>query len=148
MRPTLPCCWRKRARSINASSPSEFGLAGEARPASLPEARRKECTERNAALLAKVPRGTVPQFVDSIDYAVKKIGVDHVGIASDFNHGGGVIGWDNEGEALNVTVELLRRGYSEKNIGKLWAAIFCVYGRRRRACRTKKRRVGRPFTDY
>jgi len=71
-----------------------------------------------------VPRGTVAQFVDTIDYAVKKISVDHVGIASDFNHGGGVVGWDNEGQALNVTVELLRRGYSENDIGKLWGGNF------------------------
>jgi len=54
---------------------------------------------------------TVAQLVNAIDYAVKKIGIDHVGIASDFNHGGGVAGWQNEGEAPNVTVELLRRGY-------------------------------------
>jgi membrane dipeptidase len=66
----------------------------------------------------------VAQLVNTIDYAVKKIGVDHVGIASDFNHGGGVVGWDNEGEAMNVTVELLRRGYSEKDIGKLWGGNF------------------------
>lgn len=102
----------------------EFGLAGETGPAALPDGRRKEYTDRNAAILAKVPRGTLPQFVDTIDYAVKKIGIDHVGIASDFNHGGGVIGWDNEGEAVNVTVELLRRGYSEKDIGKLWGGNF------------------------
>jgi microsomal dipeptidase-like Zn-dependent dipeptidase len=103
---------------------AEFGLEGEAGPATLPEARRKEYTERNAAITAKIPRGTVSQFVDTIDYGVKNIGVDHVGISSDFNHGGGVIGWDNEGDAVNVTVELLRRGYSEKDIGKLWGGNF------------------------
>ena len=70
------------------------------------------------------PRGTVAQLVDAITYAVKKIGIDHVGISSDFNHGGGVIGWDNEGECQNVTVELLRRGYSEKDIAKLWGGNF------------------------
>jgi microsomal dipeptidase-like Zn-dependent dipeptidase len=72
----------------------------------------------------KAPHATVAQLVDSIDYAVKKIGIDHVGIASDFNHGGGVIGWNNEGECQNVTVELLRRGYSEKDIAKLWGGNF------------------------
>ncbi len=72
----------------------------------------------------KAPRATVAQLVDSIDYAVKKIGVDHVGIASDFDHGGGVIGWDNEGEGPNVTAELLRRGYSERDIAKLWGGNF------------------------
>jgi membrane dipeptidase len=67
---------------------------------------------------------TVTQLVDSISYAVKRIGIDHVGISSDFNHGGGVTGWENEGEALNVTVELLRRGYSERDIAKLWGGNF------------------------
>jgi len=67
---------------------------------------------------------TVAQLVDSISYAVKRIGIDHVGISSDFNHGGGVAGWQNEGEALNVTVELLRRGYSERDIAKLWGSNF------------------------
>ena len=67
---------------------------------------------------------TVPQLVDAIAYAVKKIGIDHVGISSDFNHGGGVDGWQNEGEAQNVTAELLRRGYSERDIAKLWGGNF------------------------
>jgi microsomal dipeptidase-like Zn-dependent dipeptidase len=66
----------------------------------------------------------VAQLVDAITYAVKKVGVDHVGIASDFNHGGGVAGWNNEGECQNVTAELLRRGYSEGDIGKLWGGNF------------------------
>ena len=67
---------------------------------------------------------TMAQYVDSIDYAVKKIGVDHVGISSDFNHGGGIEGWQNEGEGPNVTAELLRRGYSERDIAKLWGGNF------------------------
>ena len=76
------------------------------------------------AALAPVPKATLAQLVDQIDYAVKKIGVDHVGIASDFNHGGGVTGWKDESEAFNVTAELLRRGYSEADIAKLWGGNF------------------------
>ncbi|MDX2237273.1 MAG: dipeptidase [Hyphomonadaceae bacterium] len=67
------------------------------------------------------PRATVSEFVDSIDYAIRRIGVDHVAIASDFNHGGGVEGWRNAGEARAVTAELLRRGYSNADIAKLWS---------------------------
>lgn len=67
---------------------------------------------------------TVADLVDSVDYAVKRIGVDHVGISSDFNHGGGVIGWANQAETPNVTAELLRRGYSEADIAKLWGGNF------------------------
>ena len=81
---------------------------------------------------------TVAQLVNAIDYAVKKIGVAHVGIASDFNHGGGVTGWQNEGEAQNVTVELLRRGYSERDIAKLWGGNFLrVWGQAQKAAKHK-----------
>ncbi len=73
-----------------------------------------------AAINKKWPRANVKDLVDHIDYAVKKIGVDHVGIASDFNGGGGIDGWDNAGETLNVTVELVRRGYTEEQIAKIW----------------------------
>jgi membrane dipeptidase len=73
---------------------------------------------------ALLPKATVKDLVDSVDYAVRRIGVDHVGVASDFNHGGGVNGWANEGEAANVTAELVRRGYSEADIDKLWGGNF------------------------
>ncbi len=59
-------------------------------------------------------------FVDHIDYTVKLIGIDHVGIASDFDGGGGVIGWNDASETFNVTLELVRRGYTEQQIEKLW----------------------------
>ncbi|MUP45750.1 membrane dipeptidase [Gramella sp. BOM4] len=62
----------------------------------------------------------VSDFVDHIDYMVEKIGIDHVGISSDFDGGGGIAGWDDASESLNVTIELVRRGYSEKEIAKLW----------------------------
>ncbi len=66
------------------------------------------------------PRATVKDFVNHIDYAVTLIGIDHVGISSDFDGGGGVEGYDNASEAINVTTELVRRGYSEEDIIKLW----------------------------
>lgn len=65
-------------------------------------------------------RATVKDFVDHIDYLVKRIGVDHVGISSDFDGGGGVEGWNSAAESPNVTIELVRRGYSEADIAKLW----------------------------
>ncbi len=55
---------------------------------------------------------TVRDFVDHIDYAVKLIGVDHVGISSDFGGGGGIVGWQDASETRNVTAELEARGYS------------------------------------
>lgn len=62
----------------------------------------------------------VSDFVDHIDYLVEKIGINHVGISSDFDGGGGIEGWDDASETLNVTIELVKRGYSEEEIAKLW----------------------------
>jgi membrane dipeptidase len=66
------------------------------------------------------PPAMLKDFVDHIDYAVKLIGIDHVGISSDFDGGGGVIGWNDASETFNVTRELVRRGYTEQQIEKLW----------------------------
>jgi membrane dipeptidase len=59
--------------------------------------------------------------VDHIDYAVRLIGIEHVGISSDFDGGGGVEGWNSATESFNVTHELVRRGYSEEDIARLWS---------------------------
>ncbi|MFC7048515.1 dipeptidase [Emcibacter nanhaiensis] len=67
------------------------------------------------------PPATVSQFVDHIDHAVKVMGVDHVGISSDFGGGGGITGWNNAAETGNITRELLARGYSEEDIAKIWS---------------------------
>jgi membrane dipeptidase len=67
------------------------------------------------------PRASVRDFVDHIDYLVKKIGIDHVGISSDFDGGGGVDGWNDASETFNVTLELVRRGYTEAQIEKIWS---------------------------
>jgi microsomal dipeptidase-like Zn-dependent dipeptidase len=63
----------------------------------------------------------VSDFVDHIDYMVELIGLEHVGISSDFDGGGGVTGWDDASETFNVTLELVRRGYTEEEIGMLWS---------------------------
>jgi membrane dipeptidase len=63
----------------------------------------------------------VKDFVDHIDYIAKLIGIDHVGISSDFDGGGGVDGWNSAAESFNVTLELVRRGYTEVQIAKLWS---------------------------
>ena len=51
---------------------------------------------------------------------LKKIGLQHVGISSDFDGGGGIEGWEDASETLNVTIELVKRGYTEEEIEKLW----------------------------
>jgi microsomal dipeptidase-like Zn-dependent dipeptidase len=69
----------------------------------------------------EAPPVDVSDFVDHIDYMVNLIGIDHVGISSDFDGGGGVTGWDDASETFNVTLELVKRGYSEEEISKLWS---------------------------
>src|SRR5262245_13206767 len=86
--------------------------------------RRSEFERRLADIDRKWPpvgRANVKDFVDEIDYAVKLIGIDHVGISSDFDGGGGIDGWNSAAETFNVTLELVRRGYTEEQIGKIWS---------------------------
>jgi membrane dipeptidase len=68
------------------------------------------------------PSASVQDFVDHIDHAVRVAGVEHVGLGSDFDGGGGIRGFQNHAEALNVTIELVRRGYTEDAIAKIWGA--------------------------
>jgi len=87
----------------------------------LSPAKAKEYDKRYHDLRATEPKATVADLVKAIDHAVKRIGIDHVALSSDFNHGGGVIGWANEGEAANVTAELVKHGYTKDQIAKLWS---------------------------
>ncbi len=66
------------------------------------------------------PIATVKDFVDHIDYAVKLIGIDHVGVSSDFDGGGEITGWKDASESQNITKELLVRGYNKDEIAKIW----------------------------
>jgi membrane dipeptidase len=99
---------------------TEFGLGGERRLQSLSADERSAYERRAREIDERWPGATVRDFVDHIDYAVRLIGIDHVGISSDFDGGGGVAGWANAAETYNVTLELVRRGYSEDEIGKIW----------------------------
>lgn len=73
---------------------------------------------------ALVGREDVARMVDHIDYVVDRIGIDHVGIGTDFNHGGGIIGFAEANSAQSVTEELLQRGYSPEEIKKIWGGNF------------------------
>jgi membrane dipeptidase len=101
-------------------------------PASLTAERRAEYDRRMKAIDSKwpaAPRATVTDFVDHIEYTVKLIGIDHVGISSDFDGGGGIAGWNSAAEAFNVTLELVRRGYTEEQIAKIWGGnLLRVWG--------------------
>jgi microsomal dipeptidase-like Zn-dependent dipeptidase len=76
--------------------------------------------ERMKEIDARYPTADLGVFVDHIDHAVKIAGIEHVGIGTDFDGGGGIRGFSDHSEALNVTVELLRRGYSAAQVRKIW----------------------------
>jgi membrane dipeptidase len=90
------------------------------------EARRQKIMEEFQEINRKYPAdlATVHDLVDHIDHVVKLVGVDYVGIGTDFDGGGGVVGCNDVSEMFRVTAELLRRGYSEKDIEKIWGKNF------------------------
>ena len=73
---------------------------------------------------AKADNVTIGDFADHIDYAVRRIGIEHVGISSDFDGGGGFSGWMNVGESPNITAELYCRGYDRPALAALWGGNF------------------------
>ena len=66
------------------------------------------------------PMANVKNVVDHIDHIVNVAGIDHVGIGCDFDGGGGIEGVFDASEVMNITIELVRRGYSEDQIEKIW----------------------------
>lgn len=71
-----------------------------------------------------LPRASLKDYVDHIDYIARRIGWRHVGIGTDFDHGAGIAGFDSAADAPNVTAELLRRGYSEEQVDAIWSGNF------------------------
>ena len=105
---------QQRARPWRSRQPAG---AADRRQAGRPQKRLAEIDKK----FPPPPRANVKDFVDHIDYIVKKIGIDHVGISSDFDGGGGIDGWNDASETFNVTLELVRRGYTEEQIAKIWS---------------------------
>lgn len=97
----------------------DYGLTPGGPP--LPPEQQVAYDQRYHAIVGREPKASVIQLVDAVDYAVKRIGIDHVALSSDFNHGGGVEGWNDVGQLGNVTAELKRRGYTSVDIDKLWS---------------------------
>jgi membrane dipeptidase len=87
--------------------------------------RAKAMAEREA-VNQKFPqvRPTVKDLVDHIDHVKKVVGIDHVGIGTDFDGGGGIVGCDDVSGMIHVTEELLRRGYTDREIAKIWGGNF------------------------
>jgi len=82
--------------------------------------QREEYSRRIKGMWKLAPRASATDFVDHIDHAVKVAGIDHVGIASDFDGGGGLDGWEDAESSQNITAELVKRGYSDADIAKIW----------------------------
>jgi membrane dipeptidase len=93
------------------------------------EKTRRAFFARMEGLEDTYPSATLKDFVDHIDHAVTVAGIDHVGIGTDFDGGGGILGFNNHAEAPNVTIELVRRGYTEEQIRKIWGGnLLRVWG--------------------
>jgi membrane dipeptidase len=88
----------------------------------LSQEQRTKFREQLRELDTKFPRTpvTVSDMVNHVDHIVKTIGVDHVGIGTDFDGGGGVTGFNDASESMNITLELVKRGYTEEEIDKIW----------------------------
>ncbi|HIG17653.1 MAG TPA: membrane dipeptidase, partial [Candidatus Handelsmanbacteria bacterium] len=97
-----------------------FEISAERKLEALSDEERADYDQRLATIDTAWPAANVSDLVDHIDYAVHLIGIDHVGISSDFDGGGGIEGWFDASETPNVTTELVRRGYNEEQIRKLW----------------------------
>ena len=70
--------------------------------------------------LKKGGTASLKDAIDHIDYIVRLVGIDYVGIGSDFDGGGGIKGLQSANEFPQITMELIRRGYSDTDIAKIW----------------------------
>ena len=111
----------RRQYGVTGTNPREVSVSVQALPDDKRNAYLAAQEDITARRYPADPMATVKDYVDHIDYAVKLIGIDHVGVSSDFDGGGGVDGWRNAGETFNVTLELVRRGYTEVQIEKIWS---------------------------
>ena len=103
-------------REVGLSGPASEGISDEERTA-----RWERFQSRSSEVDARFPPADVADYCDHIDHIVQVAGIDHVGIGSDFDGGGGIGGWQNAAESRNVTRELVRRGYTEADIQKIWS---------------------------
>jgi microsomal dipeptidase-like Zn-dependent dipeptidase len=106
----------KLRNELGLSRTSTIELTDEQR-----EANWEKLKQARTELNKSYPPANVSDYVDHIEHIVRVAGIDHVGIGSDFDGGGGITGWDNASESRNVTRELVRRGYNEADIRKIWS---------------------------
>ena len=101
---------------VGLSGPASEGISDDER-----NARWEAFQSRSPEVDARFPPADVAVYCDHIDHIVQIAGIDHAGIGSDFDGGGGIGGWQNASQSRNVTRELVRRGYTEADIQKIWS---------------------------
>lgn len=99
---------------------ADYGMTPDGGIALSPE-KQRDYDRRYHEIVGMEPKATLDDLVDAVDHAVGRIGIDHVALSTDFNHGGGLVGWADVSETGNVTAALKRRGYDDGQIAKLWS---------------------------
>ena len=112
---------KKRTDSIVSLRNSILAMTGDNN--FIPEKHMKLIEYKNGMdrINKEFPLPGIDSFIDHIDHIVDLVGIDYVGISSDFGGGGGIEGWTNASQTFNITNSLLRRGYSKDEVNKIWS---------------------------
>jgi membrane dipeptidase len=112
--------------SLNYQKKKELNLIYDTKFDSMTEDEKKALRNEWRSLGEKYPKAkpTVADCVDHIDYVKNLVGIDYVGIGSDFDGGGGLDGCADVSQFPNITAEMLKRGYTENEIRKVWGGNF------------------------
>ena len=112
--------------TIRYQKEKELNRIFETKYDSMTDEEKKELRKEWRSLREKYPNAlpTVADCVDHIDYVKNLVGIEYVGIGSDFDGGGGVDGCSDVSELQNITAEMLKRGYTEDDIRKVWGGNF------------------------
>jgi membrane dipeptidase len=115
---------KKRTESIINLRESILTMAGDNN--FIPEKHMKLIEYKNGMdkINKEFPLPGIDSFIDHIDHIVDLVGIDYVGISSDFGGGGGIEGWSNASQTFNITNSLLLRGYSKDEVNKIWSENF------------------------
>ena len=115
---------KKRTESIINLRDSILTMTGDNN--FIPEKHMKLIEYKNGMdkINKEFPLPGIDNFIDHIDHIVDLVGIDYVGISSDFGGGGGIEGWSNASETFNITNSLLLRGYSKDEVNKIWSENF------------------------
>ena len=115
---------KKRTESIINLRDSIINMTGDNN--FIPEKHMKLIEYKNGMdkINKEFPLPGIDSFIDHIDHIVDLVGIDYVGISSDFGGGGGIEGWSNASQTFNITNSLLLRGYSKDEVNKVWSENF------------------------